>query len=206
MLKPMPTDRSHWFFGPVMSCKAVYLQVMWASVLINVFALASSVYIMTVYDRVVPNNAIESLWALTAMIACVIIFDLIIKILRGIFVDRAGARVDQKVSAALFERIARHDATLTNTATSSLAGTVRNFDMLKDAIGSASFTVLVDLPFIFLFIYVLSLIGGPLAYVPAVIVPAVIIFALILQPIIKRMTELGQAQGKSKQAVMVEMI
>ena len=206
MLKPMPTDRSHWFFGPVMSCKAVYLQVMWASVLINVFALASSVYIMTVYDRVVPNNAIESLWALTAMIACVIIFDLIMKILRGIFVDRAGARVDQKVSAALFERIARHDATLTNTATGSLAGTVRNFDMLKDTIGSASFTVLVDLPFIFLFIYVLSLIGGPLAYVPAVIVPAVIIFALILQPIIKRMTELGQAQGKSKQAVMVEMI
>ena len=206
MLTPTPTDRSHWFFGPVMSCKAVYLQVMWASVLINVFALASSVYIMTVYDRVVPNNAIESLWALTAMIACVIIFDLIMKILRGIFVDRAGARVDQKVSAALFERIARHDASLTKTATGSLAGTVRNFDMLKDAIGSASFTVLVDLPFIFLFIYVLYLIGGPLAYVPLVIVPTVIVFALILQPIIKRMTELSQSQGKSKQAVIVEMI
>ena len=206
MLNTTQTDRSHWFFGPVMSCKAVYLQVMWASVLINVFALASSVYIMTVYDRVVPNNAIESLWALTAMIACVIIFDLIMKILRGIFVDRAGARVDQKVSAALFERIARHDASLTKTATGSLAGTVRNFDMLKDAIGSASFTVLVDLPFIFLFIYVLFLIGGPLAYVPLVIVPTVIVFALILQPIIKRMTELSQSQGKSKQAVIVEMI
>ena len=206
MLTSTQTDRSHWFFGPVMSCKAVYLQVMWASVLINVFALASSVYIMTVYDRVVPNNAIESLWALTAMIACVIIFDLIMKILRGIFVDRAGARVDQKVSAALFERIARHDASLTKTATGSLAGTVRNFDMLKDAIGSASFTVLVDLPFIFLFIYVLFLIGGPLAYVPLVIVPTVIVFALILQPIIKRMTELSQSQGKSKQAVIVEMI
>ena len=206
MLNTTQTDRSHWFFGPVMSCKAVYLQVMWASVLINVFALASSVYIMTVYDRVVPNNAIESLWALTAMIACVIIFDLIMKILRGIFVDRAGARVDQRVSAALFERIARHDASLTKTATGSLAGTVRNFDMLKDAIGSASFTVLVDLPFIFLFIYVLFLIGGPLAYVPLVIVPTVIVFALILQPIIKRMTELSQSQGKSKQAVIVEMI
>ena len=61
MLTPTPADRSHWFFGPVLSCKAVYVQVMWASVLINVFALASSVYIMTVYDRVVPNNAIESL-------------------------------------------------------------------------------------------------------------------------------------------------
>ena len=206
MLTPVTTNRDHWFFGPVLSCKAIYLQVMWASVLINVFALASSVYIMTVYDRVVPNNAIESLWALTAMIACVIIFDLIMKILRGIFVDRAGGRVDQKVSAVLFERIARHDASLTRTATGSLAGTVRNFDILKDAIGSASFTVLVDLPFIFLFIYVLYLIGGPLAFVPAAIVPTVIIFALILQPIIKRMTELSQSQGKSKQAVIVEMI
>lgn len=206
MLTPIATNRDHWFFGPVLSCKAIYLQVMWASVLINVFALASSVYIMTVYDRVVPNNAIESLWALTAMIACVIIFDLIMKILRGIFVDRAGGRVDQKVSAVLFERIARHDASLTRTATGSLAGTVRNFDILKDAIGSASFTVLVDLPFIFLFIYVLYLIGGPLAFVPAAIVPSVIIFALLLQPIIKRMTELSQSQGKSKQAVIVEMI
>ncbi|MEX0503952.1 type I secretion system permease/ATPase [Alphaproteobacteria bacterium LSUCC0719] len=206
MLKPVATNQDHWFFGPVLGCKAIYLQVMWASVLINVFALASSVYIMTVYDRVVPNNAIESLWALTAMIACVIVFDLIMKILRGIFVDRAGARVDQRVSAVLFERIARHDASLTNTATGSLAGTVRNFDILKDAIGSASFTVLVDLPFIFLFIYVLYLIGGPLAFVPAVIVPTVIIFALTLQPIIKRMTELSQSQGKSKQAVIVEMI
>ena len=206
MLKPVATNRDHWFFGPVLTCKAIYLQVMWASVLINIFALASSVYIMTVYDRVVPNNAIESLWALTAMIACVIIFDLVMKILRGIFVDRAGARVDQRVSAVFFERIARHDAELTRTATGSLAGTVRNFDILKDAIGSASFTVLVDLPFIFLFIYVLYLIGGPLALVPAIIVPTVIIFALCLQPIIKRMTELSQSQGKSKQAVIVEMI
>ena len=206
MLKRAASNHDHWFFGPVLGCKAIYLQVMWASVLINVFALASSVYIMTVYDRVVPNNAIESLWALTAMIACVIIFDLVMKILRGIFVDRAGARVDQRVSAVLFERIARHDAELTKTTTGSLAGTVRNFDILKDAIGSASFTVLVDLPFIFLFIYVLYLIGGPLALVPAIIVPTVIIFALCLQPIIKRMTELSQSQGKSKQAVIVEMI
>ena len=202
---PLSSD-GHWFFGPVFASKAIYFQVMWASVLINIFALASSVYIMTVYDRVVPNNAIQSLWWLTSIIAFVIMFDLTMKILRGIFVDRASARVDTKVSAALFERIARHDATLTNTATGSLAGTVRNFDMLKDAIGSASFTVLVDMPFIFLFIYVLYLIGGSIAFVPMVIVPTVIIFALILQPIIKRMTELSQAQGMSNQAVIVEMI
>jgi len=136
----------------------------------------------------------------------VIVFDLAMKIIRGVFVDSASARIDKRVSSALFERIARHDANLSKTATGALAGTVRNFDMLKDAFGSASFTVFADLPFIFLFIWVLYLIGGPIAIVPALIVPLVILFGLGLQPIIKRMTELSQAQGKSKQAVMVEMI
>ncbi|MDA7792267.1 ABC transporter transmembrane domain-containing protein [bacterium] len=206
MLKKVRTQKDHWFFGPILACKKVYFQVIWASVLINLFALASSLYIMTVYDRVVPNNAIESMWALTAMIAVVILFDLAMKILRGVFVDTASARVDKRVSTALFDRIARHDATMSKTATGALAGTVRNFDMLKDAFGSASFTVFADLPFVFLFIWVLYLIGGPIAVVPALIVPMVLLFGLLLQPIIRRMTELSQAQGKSKQAVMVEMI
>jgi len=206
MLKPLVTARDHWFFGPVLNCMPVYLQVILASVLINIFALASSLYIMTVYDRVVPNNAIESLRWLTLIIVVVILFDLTLKILRGIFVDSASARVDKRVSVQLFERIARHDATLSRTATGALAGTVRNFDTLKDVIGSASFTVFADLPFVVLFLYVIYAIGGPIAAVPAVIVPVVIIFGLLLQPIIRRMTELSQSQGKSKQAVIVEMI
>lgn len=206
MLKPMAVDNDHWFFGPVLSRKSVYVQVIFGSVLINIFALASSLYIMTIYDRVVPNNAIDSMWWLTAIIVVVIFFDLAMKILRGVFVDTAGARVDKQVSTALFDRISRHDANLSRTATGSLAGTVRNFDILKEVIGSASFTVFADLPFIFLFLVVLYLIGGPVAAVPAVIVPLVILFAFLLQPIIRRMTELSQSQGKSKQAVMVEMI
>ncbi|MBT6566889.1 MAG: ATP-binding cassette domain-containing protein [Candidatus Puniceispirillum sp.] len=206
MLKPMAVASDHWFFGPVLSCKSVYVQVIFGSVLINVFALASSLYIMTIYDRVVPNKAIDSMWGLTAIIVVVIFFDLAMKILRGVFVDTASARVDKQVSTALFDRISRHDANLSRTATGSLAGTVRNFDILKDVIGSASFTVFADLPFIFLFLVVLYLIGGPVAAVPAVIVPMVILFAFLLQPIIRRMTEHSQSQGKSKQAVMVEMI
>ena len=102
MLKPLVTARDHWFFGPVLNCMPVYLQVILASVLINIFALASSLYIMTVYDRLVPNNAIESLRWLTLIIVVVILFDLTLKILRGIFVDSASARVDKRVSVQLF--------------------------------------------------------------------------------------------------------
>ena len=206
MLKPVRSLKEHWFYGPVFKAKSIYFQVILASILINIFALASSLYIMTVYDRVIPNNATESLIALTTIIVVVVLFDFVMKIIRGNFVDRASQRIDREVSTELFDKISRHDTTLGRQATGALASTVRDFDLLKDVIGSATFTIFADLPFILLFLVVLYAIGGPVAAVPAVIVPLVILFGLLLQPIIKRMSELSLMQGKSKQAVMVEMI
>ncbi len=206
MLKPVRSLKEHWFYGPVFKAKSIYFQVIMASILINVFALASSLYIMTVYDRVIPNNATESLIALTSIIVVVILFDFVMKIVRGNFVDRASQKIDRQVSTELFDKISRHDTNLGRQATGALASTVRDFDLLKEVIGSATFTIFADLPFILLFLVVLYAIGGPVAAVPAVIVPLVIIFGMILQPIIKRMSELSLFQGKSKQAVMVEMI
>ena len=206
MLKPVRSLKDHWFYGPVFQSKSIYFQVIMASFLINIFALASSLYIMTVYDRVIPNNATESLIALTSIIIVVILFDFMMKVVRGNFVDRASQQIDRKVSTNLFDKISRHDTSLGRQATGSLAATVRDFDLLKDVIGSATFTVFTDLPFIILFLFVLYAIGGPVAAIPAIIVPLVILFGFILQPIIKRMTELSVFQGKSKQAVMVEMI
>ena len=206
MLKPTTSLKDHWFFGPVYNSKGIYAQVILASVLINLFALASSLYIMTVYDRVIPNNAIESLYALTSIIIVIILFDFVMKIIRGNFIDRASQKVDRQVSTELFDKISRHDTIIGKQATGALASTVRDFDLLKDVIGSATFAIFADLPFIILFLVVLYWIGGPVAAVPALIVPLVILFAFILQPIVKRMSELSMLQGKSKQAVMVEMI
>ena len=206
MLKQTTSLKAHWFFGPVLNSKGIYAQVILASVLINLFALASSLYIMTVYDRVIPNNAIESLYALTSIIIVIILFDFVMKVIRGNFIDRASQKVDRQVSTALFDKISRHDTIIGKQATGALASTVRDFDLLKDVIGSATFAIFADLPFIFLFLVVLYWIGGPVAAVPALIVPLVILFAAILQPIVKRMSELSMLQGKSKQAVMVEMI
>ena len=196
----------HWFWGPLLICRKLYLQVIAASVLINLFAVASSLYIMTVYDRVIPNSAIESLWALTIIMIVILVFDFTIKTIRGSFIDAAGGRIDRLVSERLFERIARYDVTLSNKATGALANTVRECETLKEIIGSASFTVFADLPFTLLFIVILYWIGGPVATVPALIVPAVLIFGLLLQPVMRRLTQRGMMQGQGKQSVMVEMI
>ena len=141
MLNSAKTLKDHWFYGPVLKSKGTYFQVILASVLINLFALASSLYIMTVYDRVIPNNAIESLFALTTIIVVIILFDFVMKIIRGNFIDRAGQKVDRQVSTALFDKISRHDTSLSRQATGSLAATIRDFDLLKEVFGSATFAV-----------------------------------------------------------------
>lgn len=198
--------REHWFWKYVMASRPVYYQVIVASVLINIFALVSSLYIMTVYDRVIPNNAIDSLWALTLIVVIVMGFDFTLKILRGSFVDHAGSEIDKRVSTDLFDKIAHHDISMSKQATGALANTVRDFEVLKEVIGSASFAVFADLPFVFLFIFVLFFIGGPVATVPALIVPIVIIFGLLLQPIMRKISDMSATQGQSKQAVMVELL
>ena len=196
----------HWFWKYVMRSRRVYYQVIIASVMINIFALVSSLYIMTVYDRVIPNNATESLWALTLIVIIVMGFDFTLKTIRGSFVDHAGNEIDRRISSDLFDKIASHNISMSKQATGALANTVRDFEVLKEVIGSASFTVFADLPFVIFFLFVLYWIGGPIAAVPAMIVPIVIFFGLLLQPIMRKISDLSSQQGQSKQAVMVEML
>lgn len=196
----------HWFFGPVLRNKNLYLQVIFASVFINMFALASAFYIMTVYDRVIPNNALETLVALTVGVLVVVGFDLVMKILRGIFTDRAGLAIDQEVAESLFDRLARNEKLLGSTSTGATANTVKEFDGLKDFLASATFVAFADLPFVILFLFVLYALGGAIAAVPAVIVLFVLVAGLLIQPLVRRLTANAMADGQSKQSVLVEVL
>ena len=197
--------KDHWFWGPVLKNKKLYIQVMVASAFINVFALFSAFYIMVVYDRVIPNNAIDSLIALTVGILVIVAFDFVMKVLRGLYTDKASALVDIEVSDNMFDRISRNEQ-LINQPTGSVSAVVKEFDSLKDFIASASFVAFVDLPFIVLFLFVLYGIGGPVAAVPAVIVIVVIIAGLIIQPVIRKLSFNAAQDGQSKQSVIVEVL
>jgi len=203
--KYKPLIKDHWFWGPVLKNKKLYIQVMAASVFINVFALFSAFYIMVVYDRVIPNNAIESLIALTVGILVIVLFDFAMKVLRGLYTDKASAMVDIEVSDNLFDRISRNEQ-LINQPAGAISAVVKEFDSLKDFIASASFVAFVDLPFIVLFLFVLYAIGGPVAAVPAIIVIVVIIAGLLIQPIIRKLSFNASQDGQSKQSVIVEVL
>ncbi len=164
----------HWFWGAVLEQRGVYRDVLWAALLVNIFALAFPLFSMNVYDRVVPNHAIETLWALTVGVLLVLGADLFMRLLRSHFVDEASARIDIRLSAALMEKVLGMRLETRPESVGSFASNLRGFEQVRDFIASGTVTALIDLPFALLFIGVLAWISPWLA------VPVVVAFALIL--------------------------
>ena len=196
----------HWFFGPALKQKTLYTQIIIASVCINCFALVSAFFVMTVYDRVIPNEAMESLLVLTIGVLIVIAFDFAMKMLRGLFIDRAGLAIDDEVAKTIFEHVCRNEKLIATQPAGAVASTIKEFDLLKDFLASATLVAFVDLPFIVLFLLVLYGIGGWIAAVPGLIVLAVIVVGLLVQPMIRRLSQNSQIDGQNKQSVLVEVL
>jgi len=198
--------RGHWFWSALAANRWSYTQVLLAAILANFLSLTTSIFIMVVYDRVLPNEATESLIALTLGVGIALIFDFLIKNLRAGFIDRAGQRADMVMGRRIFDQLLDMQMRARKGSTGALASTLREFETLRDFFTSATLVVVVDLPFIFLFIAVIFLIGGPLALVPAIAVPVVLVVGLAVQPILARLAEQSFKDGQSKQSVLVETV
>lgn len=168
------TRSGHWFWGPVLAQRLVYRDVLWAALLINVFALAYPIFSMNVYDRVVPNHATETLWVLAIGIVLVLGGDLFIKLLRSHFIDEASARIDVQISATLMERVLGMRLENRPASVGSFAANLRGFEQVRDFIASGTVTALIDLPFAVLFLGVIAWIS------PWLVIPVVLIFLMIV--------------------------
>lgn len=198
--------KNDWLWGSLAQGKGLYGQVIVAAALTNFLGLSTSLFIMVVYDRVVPNEAIESLIALTIGVLIALSFDFIIKTLRAQFVDKAGKRADARMSRLIFDKILSMKIDSRRQKSGAMASIVREFDTLREFFTSATLIAIVDLPFIFLFIWVIWLISGPLALVPLIAVPLVIATGLGIQPFLARLTEGSMRSNMSKQSVLVETL
>lgn len=195
-----------WFWSALWEHKATYTEVIMAAVMINLFAVGSSLFIMNVYDRVVPNNAVETLWVLTVGILIVYVFDFILKNLRSHFLDHAGRKADVKVSARLFEQMLGMTMESRPASAGVMASHMREFESLRDFFTSATMTALIDLPFIFFFIAIIAIIGGPVAFVPLFAVPIVIIVGVILQGSLRKAVKESMMESALKNALLFETI
>ena len=198
--------RKNWFLIYISNQKKYYLQAILASIFINIFALITSVYIMVIYDRIIPNNAISSLISIIVGVLFVISMDFSMKMLRGYFLDMAGKQIDSSSSSDIFQKIVGYDLSKAPKFSGELVSVVREFETFREFFNSITLTSLVDFPFIIVFLTVMYGIGGNIAYVPGLVVPIVIIFGLLIQPMLRQISEDSQQNGQAKQTVLGEMI
>jgi ATP-binding cassette subfamily C protein LapB len=198
--------RGGWFWGALAQAWPIYGEVLLAAFLINLFALAAPLFIMNVYDRVVPNHAVETLWVLAVGVLTVFLFDFLLRNLRGYFVDSAGRMADVRLASRIFEQVLGLKMAARPASAGAFANNLREFESLRDFFTSASLVALVDLPFVLLFIAVVWLLGGPVALIPAIAVPLVIGVGLLLQLPLNAVVRRTFDDAAQKHGVLVESI
>ena len=191
----------HWFWSTIFRHKRVYAQVVIATVFINILALVSPIYIMNVYDRVLPNNAFDTLIVLATGATLAMVFDFILKNIRAHFLDAAGRKSDIRISSKIFEHILNVKIAERPASSGVLADNMREFETLRDFFTSATVTTLIDLPFAFFFIFLIYIIGGALAIVPLAVLFAIIVFGLILQKPMGRAINENMREGAFKSSL-----
>ncbi|TAK52440.1 MAG: type I secretion system permease/ATPase [Betaproteobacteria bacterium] len=196
----------HWFWGVVRQAWPIYGEVLLASLLINSFALVMPLFIMNVYDRVVPNETTETLWALVAGVFIVLGFDFGMRMLRGYLIDIAGKRIDVILSSNIFERAMGLRMEARPASVGSFASNVHEFESFREFITSATITALVDLPFVFLFIGVIFWIGGWVGVVPLAAVPLIILVGLVLQRSLGEVIVQTFRLAAQKQGLLIESL
>ena len=197
-----------WFWGTLVHFMPIYKHVLLASVVVNLLATASPLFFMNVYDRVVPNgeHAYDTLWVLALGIGIAYLFDFLLKNLRSYFVDVAGKNADIILASRLMHQLMNLKLDAKPDSTGSLANNLREFESLREFFGSGTLLALVDIPFLILFIFIIALIGGPLALVPIIAVPIVLVTGILSQYSFQRAVESSYKENTQKNALLVEII
>jgi ATP-binding cassette subfamily C protein LapB len=196
----------NWFWDVVRQYRTLYGEVIAAAILINILALATPLFTMNVYDRVVPNQAMQTLWVLALGVAIAFAFEFALRMLRGYFVDSAGRGADLQLSSRIFEQVMAIRMAARPPSAGALASNLRDFESLRDFFSSATLLAVVDLPFCALYILFVFVIGGWLGVVPLVAVPVILGVGFVLQAPLREVMRQSFEQQTQKHAVLVEAI
>ncbi len=195
-----------WFWDAVKHYGPIYRHAAFASVIINLIALGSPLFVMNVYDRVVPNNAIDTLWVLAIGISLAYFFDFLLRTLRNHFVDTAGRNADVVISSLLVDKVLSMQLDHKPESTGALVNNVREFESLREFFSSSTLLSCIDLPFLFLFVTFLSFIGGPLVLLPLLAMPIMFGAGFLLQSMAKQASEKSYSQNMHKNSLLTEMV
>lgn len=198
--------QAHWFWSVVRRFWTNYSHVAIAAFIVNTLALASPLFIMSVYDRVIPNGAIASLVALAIGMVLAICFDFVLRTVRSRIIDMTGKKIDVILAANIFEHVQSLKMAQRPTSVGVLANQMRDFESVREFFTSGTVVAATDLLFAILFIAILFVIAGPLAWIPLLVLPIMLTVGLLIQIPLNRSMRRSQSESAARHGVLVEAL
>jgi ATP-binding cassette, subfamily C, bacterial LapB len=198
--------RRSWFRMLLMRHAARFLELAGGAFFANILALATAIFAMQIWDRVIPAQSLPTLWVLTLGVLAALIFELILKMMRVSIADHFGKSLDLQISSLFFTRALyiRNDKRPKSAGT--LVAQLRELDQIRELLTSTTLSVLFELPFIFVFMTVIAMIGGPLVFVVAAVIPIVVLLGIIIQWPLARLSREGMRESAQRNAMLVETV
>lgn len=196
----------HWFWGALTDNLCLYRDVLAAAFLINLIAVIIPFFTLNVYDRVVPNNAFETLWTLAIGVILVIGADFGLRMMRGYVLDAASKRIDVELSALIMERVLGMQMVNRPASAGSFAANLRAFESVRDFITSTTVTAFIDVPFALIFLILILWLGWPMAIPLLIGMAGLIVYALMLQPRMQELTETTYRATATRNATLIESL
>lgn len=195
-----------WFWGTLSQFKPLYYKVGLAAAVINMVALVSPLFVMNVYDRVIPNSGYETLWVLAIGAILAYTFDAIFRQLRAYFVDVAGKGADILLASRIYGQLLNLKLQQQPMSAGAMANQLRDYDSLRDFFTSSTIVALIDVPFMLLFVGIIFALGGPLGVLPLVAIPLVAVVCMSLQSKMMQLSREIAREADLKHGHLVETI
>ena len=198
--------RTHWFWSEVWKVRREFWPVLLAALIVNLLALAVPLFTMNVYDRVIPNKAVPTLWVLAIGVLLALGFDFILRVARAQLVDEVGRRLDAKYSQKLFEKVMNLPMAERQGSTGAFAKRVSEYEGVRDFFASTSVVLIVDIGFMLVFLVLIAILAGPLVLVPIVGIVTMLTVGMVLQRRMAGAAVDAQADSSLQHSVLVESI
>lgn len=196
----------HWFWGSLAENSRIYRDIMVAAFVVNMLALAMPLFTMNVYDRVLPNRATETLWVMALGISLIFVGDLVLRTMRGYFLDWASTRIDIKLTARIMEQVLGIRLEQRPNSVGSFASNLRSFETVRDFITSATITTLIDIPFGLIFICVMAWISWPMIIPVLLGAVVILIYSFSVQTKMHDLSETMYRASATRNATLIESL
>ena len=205
-LVPQVTEDLKWFWDVLWRYRSYYIDAIIATLIANCLTLATAFFSMSIYDRVIPNQAHVTLWTLAIGTSLAICLEFAIRWLKALLIDASGKKADLLINASLFREIQRIRLEHRPTSIGSFTSSMRDFESIREFFSSATLVAVTDLPFSLVFLFVIYLVGGPIVLVPLAAVPIMIAISWLTQPLLGKALRANMAESSQRQAVLVETL